>query len=160
MASKTRVVGQNLFLVGIDGFISLRRSAGGLRCWVVKRLPVGVGAGVKLAHAPSLVDMLRVFLTVRNMLVKPLTEYAVEFWLAEETDWDEVVPQATFRRGLNDPLHDALVGGPCPVGQDELIDRAIELDNYQRERWRDRFFQYPRSLHRSFLVSPPVDKPM
>lgn len=43
-----------------------------------------------------------------------------------------------FGGGLSGQVRDALVTGARPRDLDELIDRAIDLDNYQRERRRER----------------------
>lgn len=62
-----------------------------------------------------------------------MAEYSVEFGtLAAASGWDEVALQAAFHRGLSGQVCNALVSGARPGNLDKLIDRAIELDNYQR----------------------------
>lgn len=74
-----------------------------------------------------------------------VAEYAVEFGtLAAEAGWDEVALRGAFQRGLTEQVHDALVAGARPVSLRELIDRAIELDNYQRRQERARSSAPPR----------------
>lgn len=78
-----------------------------------------------------------------------MVEYAVEFGtLAAESGLDEVALQGTFRRGLTDQVRDALVTGVRPGDLNKLIDCAIELDNYQRKRRRERALFFP--LRRAF----------
>ena len=77
---------------------------------------------------------------------RSVAEYAVEFGtLATESEWNEPALLCVFRRGLNDSVRDLLVTGARPGGLSEMIDRAIELDNYQRERQRERQQERVRS---------------
>lgn len=70
---------------------------------------------------------------------RSVAEFVVEFeTLAAESGWNEPALLCAFRRGLNDQVRDALVAGARPRDLAEMIDRTIELDNYQRERRRDR----------------------
>lgn len=61
--------------------------------------------------------------------------------LAAESGWNVVALQGVFRRGLSGQVRDSLVAGVQPKDLNELTDHAIELDNYQTERRRE------RSLH-------------
>lgn len=70
---------------------------------------------------------------------RSVAEYTVEFEiLAEESGFNEPALLVAFRRGLNEPVRDALVAGAHPGDLAGMIDRAIELDNFQRERRRER----------------------
>lgn len=51
-----------------------------------------------------------------------------------EFGWNGPALQNAFRWGLSDQVHDELVSGARPKDLDELIVRAIKMDNYQRER--------------------------
>lgn len=53
--------------------------------------------------------------------------------LAAESGWNGLALQSVFCRGLNDQVQDALVAGVCPRDFDELVNRAVELDNYQHK---------------------------
>lgn len=66
---------------------------------------------------------------------------AVEFGtLSAELGWDESTLWSAFSRGLTDRVHD--VSGMCLGNLNELIDQAIEIDNYQREPRRERSFHF------------------
>lgn len=68
---------------------------------------------------------------------RAIPEYALEFGiLAVESRWNDPALWNVFNRGLNDFVLDALVIGPRPRDPQDLIDLAIEIDNYQREQWR------------------------
>lgn len=68
-----------------------------------------------------------------------VAEYAVEFGtLAVESEWNKSALQSTFRQGLNGQFHGALVVSVRPKDLNELIDFTIKVDNYQRERSRER----------------------
>lgn len=70
---------------------------------------------------------------------RSVAEFSVEFCtLAAEAGWNEPALQTAFRRGLSDTVRDALALGERPTSLNALIDRSIELDNYQRERRRER----------------------
>lgn len=88
---------------------------------------------------------------------RSVANYAVEFGtLAAESGWNEPALLCAFRQGLNDSVSDALVTGARPKDLAEMIDRAIELDNYQRERQRERVF---RPLPQQHRPSPPHQQP-
>lgn len=54
--------------------------------------------------------------------------------LAEESGCNELALLVAFCQGLNNQVWDALVAGARPRDLAEMIDRAIELDNFQWER--------------------------
>lgn len=68
--------------------------------------------------------------------------------MAAEAGWDETALQTAFRRELTDQVRDALMARVRPTSLDELIDWAVKLDNYQRERHCERAPAAP------FLRSP------
>lgn len=77
---------------------------------------------------------------------RSVADYAVEFdTLAEESAWNEPALWSMFHRGLSGPVRDGLVGGAHSKDLDELIDRAIEIDNHQRKQCRERF-SHPRLM--------------
>lgn len=55
--------------------------------------------------------------------------------LAAQSGWNEPALLCAFRRGLNDQVRGVLVAGAQPRDLAEMVDRAIEPDNYQHE-WR------------------------
>lgn len=62
-----------------------------------------------------------------------MADYAVEFdTLAGKSSWNKPALLCMFRRGPNDMVHDALITGTRQENLTERIDRANELDNYQR----------------------------
>lgn len=72
--------------------------------------------------------------------MRSIANYALEFGvLAAETGWDKLALQAAFYRGLGEQVQDALFAGTQPADLDGLIDRAIEIINYQRVRRQERF---------------------
>ena len=78
---------------------------------------------------------------------RSVAEYTVEFHLlAEETGWNEPALVGAFQRGLSRPVRDALMNGARPANLQALVDRAVEIDNYQRERRREQTFPscFPR----------------
>lgn len=54
--------------------------------------------------------------------------------LAAESELNDEALQSAFWQGLNDMVQDALVAGVRLWDFDELVDRLVELDNYQQER--------------------------
>lgn len=67
-----------------------------------------------------------------------MAEYAVEFgMLLAEAGWNEPTLRNAFSRELTDHVRDALASGARPEDLHELLDRAIEIDNYQREQHRE-----------------------
>lgn len=70
--------------------------------------------------------------------------------LAAKSGWNEPVLQRAFRRRLSDAVRDAVIWGARPRDLDELIDRAVDIDNYQGERRREQASRHapPRSPSR------------
>lgn len=86
-----------------------------------------------------------------------MAKYTVEFeTLAEESGFNEPALLVAFRRGLNDQLRAALIAVARPRDLAEMIDRAIELDNFQQERRRERS-RWPSPTQAS--SSPPTAPP-
>lgn len=90
-----------------------------------------------------------------------MAEYMVEFeTLAAESGWNEPALLYAFRRGLNDQVCDALVVGLQPRELSELIDRAIELDNFQCERRWEQALRFAPARSFGLLRSPPPCTPL
>lgn len=78
---------------------------------------------------------------------RSVADFAVDFGiLAAESGWNEPALLCAFRRGLNDPVRDALAMGTRPTVLAELVNRAIELDNHQRARRQERV-SHPTRTH-------------
>lgn len=96
-----------------------------------------------------------------------MAEYAVEFvTFPAESECNEVALQAAFR--LSDLVRDALVAGERQSDLEEQVNRAVKLENYQREQRRERFsrpvsprFLVPRQVtqRRTQPQSPSVPHP-
>lgn len=133
----------------VCGSVSFRSGEDLLHNWVV----VGASLASSRSHpdSMSLEDFLRHFERIfdrpnfagcagdRLFIIwqgaRLVGEYTVEFeTLAEESSFNEPALLVAFRRGLNEQVRDALVMGACPRDLGEMIDRPIELDNFQRER--------------------------
>lgn len=83
---------------------------------------------------------------------RSVADYAVEFGtLAAKSGWNELAAIRSY-----DTVCDALVSGARPRDLSEMIDRAIELDNYQRERARSPPPRPRLSQHHEQLPTPPV----
>lgn len=83
---------------------------------------------------------------------RSVAEYSIEFCtLFAVSGWNEPTLQTVFLQGLNDSVPDALALGARPANLNKLIDRAIILDTYQRERWSMR-----RQASPQHLPLPPV----
>lgn len=71
-----------------------------------------------------------------------VADYAVEFSiLSAESGWNKLALLCAFCRGLN--VRDALILGAMPKDLPEMVDRAIELDNHQREQLSLPGFSHP-----------------
>lgn len=76
-----------------------------------------------------------------------VADYAVEFrTLSIESGWNEPALFCAFCRGLNDLVCDTRVAGARTKDLAKMVERAIELDNYQRERRRELFFHSSSSF--------------
>lgn len=77
--------------------------------------------------------------------------YSIDFRiLAAETGWNEPVLVSFFKRGLSDRLVDELASRDEPDSLEELISLVIRLDNWLRERERER-----DRLPAAGLLAPP-----
>ena len=94
-----------------------------------------------------------------------VAEYATEFRiLAARCQWNEAALFSAFRRGLAEPVKDALAGREKPSTLNQLISLSISLDERHRERKRERAHQHhtatrpfsspPTSLSRPVQVLP------
>ena len=94
-----------------------------------------------------------------------VAEYATEFRiLAARCQWNEPALFSAFRRGLAEPVKDALSGREKPSTLNQLISLSISLDERHRERKREKAHQGraaarpssspPASLNRPAQVLP------
>ena len=71
--------------------------------------------------------------------LRSVAEYAIEFrTLSAENGWNEESLQAGFSHGLSELIKDELVSYPEPTKLEDLISRAIRVDNHLHERTRER----------------------
>ena len=83
-----------------------------------------------------------------------VAEYATEFRiLAARCQWNEAALFSAFRRGLAEPVKDALAGREKPTTLNQLISLSISLDERHRERKRERTHQ-SRTAFRPLPPSP------
>ena len=83
-----------------------------------------------------------------------VAEYATEFRiLAARCQWNESALFSAFRRGLAEPVKDALAGRERPSTLHQLISLSISLDERHRERKREKAHQHRTASRPS--SSPP-----
>lgn len=65
---------------------------------------------------------------------RSVAKYTVEFEIVtEESGFNEPALLVAYRRGLNEQVREAFVSGARAKDLAKMIDRAIELDNFQKE---------------------------
>src|SRR5438876_2793365 len=62
-------------------------------------------------------------------------EYTSRFYtMSAKTEWDDDALAAIYYRGLKDPIQDELSREDIPKDMDEIVDKAVKIDNRLQER--------------------------
>ena len=66
-------------------------------------------------------------------------EYTSSFYaLSNKTSWDDDALAAVYYRGLKDPIKDELSRKDIPKDMDEIVEKAVRIDNRLQERRAER----------------------